>query len=80
MRHTQCDTTYILVYVDDIFLTSSSNSSLSYLKQQLHKEFSLKDLVDLNYFLDLKVNVFEWFNPLILTKKHYWLTYKGRYG
>ncbi|GKE87619.1 ribonuclease H-like domain-containing protein, partial [Tanacetum coccineum] len=49
------DTTYLLLYVDDIVLTSSSESSLQQIIRSLHQEFAMKDLGLLNYFLGISV-------------------------
>jgi hypothetical protein len=47
---------FILVYVDDIIMTSSSSHAISILLNKLGNEFALKDLGDLHYFLGIKVN------------------------
>jgi hypothetical protein len=49
-------TVYILIYVDDIIVTSSSDQAISTLLHNLSSEFALKDLGDLNYFLGLEVH------------------------
>jgi hypothetical protein len=41
---------YILVYVDDIIIGSSSSSATERLLQQLQREFVVKDLGKLSYF------------------------------
>jgi hypothetical protein len=41
----------VLVYVDDIIVASSSDQATQALLQDLQKEFALKDLGELNYFL-----------------------------
>jgi histone deacetylase 1/2 len=43
-------TKYILIYVDDIIVTSSSDHAITALLQHLSSEFALKDLGDLHYF------------------------------
>ena len=45
----------MLIYVDDIIVTSSSSEAVATLLQDLKKEFTLKDLVDLHYFLGIEV-------------------------
>lgn len=52
-------TTYVLVYVDDILITGSSLFFSNSLKHLLHKEFALKDLGLLKYFLGIEVS----YNP-----------------
>uniref|UniRef100_A0A2N9FVU6 Reverse transcriptase Ty1/copia-type domain-containing protein n=1 Tax=Fagus sylvatica TaxID=28930 RepID=A0A2N9FVU6_FAGSY len=46
---------YLLLYVDDIVLTSNTPSYLDHLIQQLSTVFDLKDLGPLHYFLGLQV-------------------------
>ncbi|KAA3479887.1 Retrovirus-related Pol polyprotein from transposon TNT 1-94 [Gossypium australe] len=46
---------YVLVYVDDITVTGSTANSINGFIQMLHNEFSLKDMGDLHYFLDIEV-------------------------
>ncbi|GJR01420.1 ribonuclease H-like domain-containing protein [Tanacetum coccineum] len=45
------DTTYLLLYVDDIVLIAASKTLLQQVIQLLHQEFSMTDLGSLNYFL-----------------------------
>jgi hypothetical protein len=49
---------YILVYVDDIVVVSSSSTSTNALLRNLEKDFALKDLGNLHYFLSIEVNKF----------------------
>jgi len=46
---------YMLVYVDDIIVASSSQEVVSALLRDLHAEFAIKDLGDLHYFLGIQV-------------------------
>ena len=46
----------VLVYVEDIIVTGSHSTQVTHLIQQLHLQFSLKDLGPLHYFLGLKVH------------------------
>jgi hypothetical protein len=46
----------ILVYVDDIIMTSSKSHAVIALLQNLGSDFALKDLGDLHYFLGIEVN------------------------
>jgi hypothetical protein len=48
-------TIYLLVYVDDIIVTSSSSAAVKALLEDLRSEFALKDLGDLHYFLGVQV-------------------------
>ncbi|GKA69735.1 ribonuclease H-like domain-containing protein [Tanacetum coccineum] len=49
------DTTYLLLYVDDIVLTTSSEDLLQQIIRSLHQEFAMTDLGLLNYFLGILV-------------------------
>ena len=46
---------YILIYVDYIIVTSSSDEAVTTLLKDLGSEFALKDLGDLNFFLGIEV-------------------------
>ncbi|GKD01169.1 ribonuclease H-like domain-containing protein, partial [Tanacetum coccineum] len=46
---------YLLVYVDDIVLTASSTALLQHIIYSLHKEFDMKILGALHYFLGISV-------------------------
>ncbi|KAK1613214.1 hypothetical protein QYE76_036887 [Lolium multiflorum] len=48
-------TVYLLVYVDDIIVLSSSAAAIPRLISQLRSEFSVKDLGVLHYFLGIEV-------------------------
>lgn len=48
--------TFILVYVDDIVVTGSDTQHVSSVLQSLATRFSIKDPVDLHYFLGIEVN------------------------
>ncbi|GKE73842.1 ribonuclease H-like domain-containing protein, partial [Tanacetum coccineum] len=47
------DTAYLLLYVDDIILTTSSTSLMQRIISLLHAEFAMTDLGPLNYFLGI---------------------------
>jgi hypothetical protein len=49
-------TIFMLIYVDDIIVASSSSIATDALLKNLRKEFALKDLGDLNYFLGIEIN------------------------
>nr|GEY93275.1 ribonuclease H-like domain-containing protein [Tanacetum cinerariifolium] len=51
--HKGPDTTYLLLYVDDIILTASSTSLLQRIISSLHAKFAMIDLGPLNYFLGI---------------------------
>jgi histone deacetylase 1/2 len=46
---------FVLVYVDDIIVASSSILATTALLKDLQAEFALKDLGDLHYFLGIEV-------------------------
>ena len=46
---------FLLIYVDDIIVTSSSNEAVAGLLRDLSVEFALKDLGDLHFFLGIEV-------------------------
>jgi hypothetical protein len=48
-------TIFVLIYVDDIIVVSSTHSATWVLLQQLGKEFALKDLGELSFFLGIEV-------------------------
>jgi histone deacetylase 1/2 len=46
-------TIFMLIYVDDIIVTSSSQEVVTALLKDLRSKFALKDLGELNYFLGI---------------------------
>ena len=46
----------LLIYVDDIILVSDSETIILSIKQFLNDAFSIKDLVNLKYFLGLEID------------------------
>jgi hypothetical protein len=48
-------TIFLLVYVDDIIVASSSQEAVDAMLKDLHSEFALKDLGHLHYFLSIEV-------------------------
>jgi hypothetical protein len=46
---------YMLIYVDDIIVTASSEEAVAALLRDLKEEFALKDLGNLHYFLGIEV-------------------------
>ena len=59
----------MLIYVHDIIVTSSSSEADATLLQDLKKEFALKDLGELNYFLGIEVTRGE--HGLVLSQEKY---------
>nr|CAH66819.1 OSIGBa0093K19.6 [Oryza sativa] len=60
---------FVLIYVDDIIVASSTPSATSALLQDLTKEFALKDLGELHYFLGIEVTRTE--DGILLTQAKY---------
>ena len=46
----------LIVYVDDIIITGDDTKEIEYLKMRLAKEFEVKDLGQLRYFLGIEVS------------------------
>jgi histone deacetylase 1/2 len=46
---------YLLVYVDDIIVVSSSSRAVEALLADLKRDFALKDLGELSYFLGIEI-------------------------
>lgn len=55
VRVTNDSNMYVLVYVDDIIITGSAPNNINIFVQQLHKEFSFKDMRCFHYFLGIEV-------------------------
>ena len=60
---------YLLVYVDDIIVIGSNDAVLSQFVSSLAKQFSLKDLGDLSYFLSVEVISHK--HGLLLSQRRY---------
>jgi histone deacetylase 1/2 len=60
---------FVLFYVDDIIVTSSSNYSISTLLRDWNKNFAIKDLGDLHFFLGIEVKKVN--DKLLLTQEKY---------
>jgi hypothetical protein len=57
---------FVLIYVDDIIVVSSSLKATIALVRNLHKDFSIKDL---NYFLGIEITRSN--NGILLTQERY---------
>ena len=62
-------TMFVLIYVDDIIVASSSNEATNALLKDLEKDFALKDLGHLHYFLGIEVKRLD--DGLVLSQKWY---------
>lgn len=58
VKHEKLSTTILLVYVDDIIITSNSRFVLSHVITSLSRVCALKDLGRLNYFLGVEATFF----------------------
>jgi hypothetical protein len=60
---------YILIYVDDIIITSSKSSAVDEFLKLLQSDFAVKDLGSLNFFLGIEV--LKASNGILLSQKRY---------
>ena len=60
---------FVLIYVDEIIVTSSSDEAISGLLKDLGAEFALKDLGELHYFLGIEVKQHK--DGLLLSQEKY---------
>jgi hypothetical protein len=60
---------FVLIYVDEIIVTSSSDHAIQALLHDLKNDFSMKDLGELNYFLGIEVKKIR--KGLLLTQENY---------
>jgi hypothetical protein len=60
---------YVLAYVDDLIIVSSSEAATTHLLHQLDQEFAIKDLGRLHYFGGIEVNYSS--SGLVLSQKKY---------
>ena len=69
--HCGADTIYLLLYVDDIVLTASSDGLLRRTIDALQQQFSMKDLGPLHHFLGMQVQ--HTCSGLFLSQRQYML-------
>ena len=60
---------FLLIYVDDIIVTSSKKEAIPALLRNLQEDCALKDLGDLHYFFGIEVSKIQ--NGIILTQEKY---------
>ena len=66
----QVYTTYVLVYVDDIIVTSNSLNFIQALITRSNSEIALKDLNSLHYFLGIEVHKLKDGSLLLFEQKY----------
>jgi histone deacetylase 1/2 len=69
---------FVLIYVDDIIVASSSNDATSVLLHNLSVHFALKDLCELHFFLGIEVKKCS--NGIVLTQESMQKTYSRKLG
>ena len=69
---------FVLIYVADIIVTSSSSEAVTALLKDLRADFALKDLGDLHYFLGIEVKKTE--HGIHLSQGKYVTGLLGRVG
>ena len=69
---------FVLIYVDDIIVASSSQSATNALLHDLSSEFALKDLGDLHFFLGIEVKKTQ--DGIVLNQEKYILELLSRMG
>ena len=68
----------ILLYVDDLVITGADLGEIDRVKLQLATSFDMKDLVDLHYFLGIKV--IRTPEGILITQRHYVLSMLFKFG
>jgi histone deacetylase 1/2 len=69
---------FVLIYVDDIIVTGSSDHAITALLRDLNVNFAIKDLGDLHFFLGIEVKRIH--NGLLLTQEKYVIELLDRVG
>ena len=69
---------FVLIYVDDIIVASSTEDATNALLRDLKQEFALKDFGDLHYFLGIEVNKLS--DGILVTQNKYALDLLKRAG
>jgi TATA-box binding protein (TBP) (component of TFIID and TFIIIB) len=54
-KHRQDKITILIIYVDDMIITGDDSEEIRWLEQRLSKEFEMKTLGGLKYFLGIEV-------------------------
>lgn len=67
-------------YVDDLLLFTNNQETNSYIKEQLHKQFKMKDLGDLSYCIGIHVERDRKKGIIYLDQKKYILEVLKKYG
>ena len=68
-RKIKSEIVILLIYVDDIIITGDNSGSIKELVSNLNRAFALKDLGELNFFLEIQVNRNQ--NAILLSQTKY---------
>ena len=68
----------LLLYVDDLVITSADRDEIDHVKSQLAALFDMKDLGDLHYFLGIEV--FRTLEGILISQWHYVLSMLFKFG
>lgn len=71
---------YLLLYVDDLILACGDLNQLQIIKNQFKKEFEMKDMSELKYYLGIKIERDHKSGVLKLSQKHYLQNVLRRFG
>ena len=66
---------YLIVYVDDIIITSSDQDGIRKLKQHIFSHFQTKDLGKLKYFLGIEIAQSN-FGVVMSQRKYVWIYWR----
>jgi hypothetical protein len=69
---------FLLIYVDDVIVASSSPQAITALLNELRSDFPLKDLGQLSYFLGIEVKHCD--DDIVLTQEKYTVNILTRVG
>ncbi|KAJ8717783.1 hypothetical protein PYW07_005713 [Mythimna separata] len=72
--------TFLAVYVDDLLLFTNNQETKSYIKEQLHKQFKIKDLGDVSYCIGIHVERDRKRGVIYLDQRKYILEVLQKYG
>ena len=71
---------FLVIYVDDIILFTNNMESKNYIKDELKKQFKIKDLGDINYYIGIHVERDRKKGVIYLDQKKYIHEVLNKYG